>query len=254
MSNLSKFRKGKILLQIINDLNAIEDKRHITIEPNGEDSLFEKIAERTGIQFRDRCEAGIISINEFIQCTFDEREHNLIRKLEGHSQPVSFSAGGFPGIEVSETLKEKAKAFIKANIPSSGPCKTIIGEMFRAIQRIQYRAMNDGDLPWIVGSPSFMSYIFLSSEVDRLNYLKAPYREEKGTYGFTFTDDRLTEMTWDGKIFIECDDSLCSTLDITMYQLIDLMEQGVLTDSPNEWDSRDYTSLRSDEYDRYNRY
>ena len=119
--------------------------------------------------------------------------------------------------------------------------------MFRAIQRIQYRAHNDGDLPWFVNSPTFMSYMFLVSEADRLNYSSMAYDDTSGDYRFNFNDPAVSKISYGGRLFIECEDALCGDLDITKYQLIDLMEQGVLKDSSNEWDSRDYRLLRSDD-------
>ena len=34
MERLSKFQQAKIVIEIIEDLKSIEDKRHLTIEPN----------------------------------------------------------------------------------------------------------------------------------------------------------------------------------------------------------------------------
>jgi len=247
MERLSKFQQAKIVIEIIEDLKSIEDKRHLTIEPNeyGEDSdIFRKISEKSGIQYRDRCEAGIVSINEFISITFDNREDELIKKSQGRSSyHHNSSPFQFPGLDVPDSMKEAVKEFEKKNIPTSGPCKTRIGELFRAIQRIQYRAYNDGDLPWIVGSPTFMSYMFLMSDVDRLLYLGDNYNSKTGNYEFQFTDPVVAKHSYDGRIFTECDDSLCNTLDITKYQLFDLLQNEKIKDESNDWDSRDYTEI-----------
>jgi hypothetical protein len=249
LSKLSKFRKGKIILRIINDLNEIENKRQVTIESEygcRDERMLKKIAERTGIQFRDRCEAGVVPINEFITISFESYEDLELypdRRSCSMNRPFQF-----PEIKVSEALKKSAEDFEKANIPSTGPCKTRIGEMFRAIQRIQYRAFNDGDLPWMIGSPSFLSLVFLMSEADKLNYSGYAYREETGTYKFEFSEDVLNNWTDNGKLFVECDDPLCQSLDFTKYQLIDLLNRGIIKDSPNEIDSRDLSLLRSNNY------
>lgn len=241
MKELSNFQKAKIVIEIINRLNELEDKSHLTIEPYGgeDEDLMQKIAKRTGIQFRDRCEAGIVPINEYIQLTFDEEEDRIQRNGNPPNRPTR--PRGMPGFEFPEELTKLIEEFEKKNIPSSGPCRTRFGEIFRAIQRIRYRAFNDGDLPWIIGSPSFMSYMFLISEIDRLNY--SNYNDEIGGYGFEFEDPFLQEMSWDNKIFVEVEDPLCQGLEITKHQLIELINTGKITDSKNYWNSRDYTSL-----------
>lgn len=246
MQELSKFQKAKIVVGIINDLKSLESKSHLTIEPEyGKDRLMEKIAERTGIQFRDRCEAGIVPINEYIRLTFDEREDSLQRRLNGWDRHKFGGPRLVPELNFPEELTLAITKFEEKNIPSSGPCDTRFGEIFRAIQRIQYRAYNDGDLPWVVGSPSFMSYMFLISEIDRLNYSGYSYDDETGEHRFDFEDDALNGMSWDGKIFFEVEDPLCNGLDITKHQLMKLIQLGKIKDSKNEWDSREYTLLRS---------
>jgi hypothetical protein len=246
MKELSKFQKAKIVVGIINDLNSLESKSYLTIEPEyDDDSVMEKIAERTDIQFRDICETGIVPINEYIRLTFDEREDRLLRRLNSLNRPQFSGPRHMPEFNFPEELTVEIKKFEEKNIPSTGPCNTRVGEIFRAIQRIQYRAYNDGDFPWIIGSPSFMSYMFLISEIDRLNYSSESYDDDRGEYHFDFEDDFLNKMAWNGKIYVEVEDPLCNGLDITKHQLMQLIQLGKIKDSTNEWDSRDYTLLRS---------
>jgi hypothetical protein len=249
---LTKTAKSKIVLGIIEDLKEYKDCGYIYIDTyyNDDSDIMKKIAKRSGIRIGERLEAGMVDISEFITITYDNIEEREVKRIMGREKQIR-STGNFMGREfnfdVSEGLKEKVKLFEEKNIPSFGTCNTHIGEMFRAIQRIQYRAYNDGDLCWEVGSPSFMSYIFLMSQIDLLNYSSAAYDNETGDYSFEFTDEYLIKNSWDGKISDVIEDTLADTADFIKYQLMDLLDNGKIEDSENRYDSRDYTSLRKQE-------
>jgi hypothetical protein len=243
MYKLTKTQKAKAVLQIIGHLNEIDIKHHLCIEPDTE-PIFEKIAKRTGIRYRDKCEKGIVSINEYIYLTYDD----ICDKINRKSSLNTCYHHRFSPPDVSQSLKEATEQFEEKHIPKYGPCVTRFGEIFRAIQRIQYRAHNDGDLPWIIGSPTFMSYMYLLSEIDDLNYSSFSYNHETGNYEFEFTEPILKDFD---RLFVEVDDSLCVGLDYTKYQLMDLMIQDKIKDEKNYYDSRDWSSLNKKEYSFY---
>jgi hypothetical protein len=248
--SLSKTTKSRIILNIIKSLKEIENKDllYIYIDNYHDDGkILEKIAKRSGIRLGEGYESSeYVDIGEFISITFDSHVDRIIRKLEGHKpyyrhNPVPFK------FDVDEKLIEAVEEFEEKNIPPSGPCKTHIGELFRAIQRIQYRAMNDGDLCWEVDSPTFMSYMFLMSQIDKLNCSSASYNQETGQYGFKFTDEYLKDKSWDGKISVVIEDVRMETANFIKYQLMDLLLNGKIKDETNEFDSRDFSRLKKSE-------
>jgi hypothetical protein len=247
--SLSKTTKSRIILNIIKSLKEIENKDllYIYIDNYHDDGkILEKIAKRSGVKLGERYESEYVDIGEFISITFDSHVDRIIRKLEGHKpyyrhNPVPFK------FDVDEKLIEAVEEFEEKNIPPSGPCKTHIGELFRAIQRIQYRAMNDGDLCWEVDSPTFMSYMFLMSQIDKLNCSSASYNQETGQYGFKFTDEYLKDKSWDGKISVVIEDVRMETANFIKYQLMDLLLNGKIKDETNEFDSRDFSRLKKSE-------
>jgi hypothetical protein len=245
---LSTFQKGKIILKLIEDLKDLPNKENLIVSrgsiPSGkEGGIISKIAKRADIRVTDYYpERGQVDISDDISISLDMRIDTATRKLNGEMHRV----GSTREIEfdVSEELKAATEKFEKDNIPSSGPCKTLLGEIFRAIQRMQYRAFNDGDEFCDPASPSFMSYIFLRSQVDYLNYSSSSYNEETGEHEFEFTDPFLIKYGYDGKISDVVEDHLCTTANFIKYQIMDLLINGKLKDEPNSYDSRDYSTLR----------
>jgi hypothetical protein len=249
--SLSKTTKSKIILNIIKSLKEIENKDLLYIHINDYDDegkILEKIAKRSGIRLGERYESEYgeyVDIGEFISITFDSHVDKIIHKLEGRPSYHKYSHKF--EFNVDEKLIEAVEEFEEKNIPPSGPCKTHIGELFRAIQRIQYRAMNDGDLCWEVDSPTFMSYMFLMSQIDKLNCSSASYNQETGQYGFKFTDEYLKDKSWDGKISVVIEDVRMETANFIKYQLMDLLLNGKIKDETNEFDSRDFSRLKKSE-------
>lgn len=253
---LTTYQKSKIVIQIINDLIEIPNKDMMYIHTGrGEhqNEFWEKISKRTKIQISNYGrECGMVEISEFFQLTFDEIEDRMVKKLNNWKpSPYPRSSMNLPDFNVGDELKERTKQFEEKAIPSSGPCETLIGELFRAMQRIEYRAGNDGDLWYVIGSPSFMSYIFLLSEIDKLNWSSSSYNEENGQHEFVFTNPFLKENSWDGKISTVIEGSLAHDAEFIKYQLMDLLDNGKIKDVPNDFDSRDYSSLVKDKYSRY---
>jgi hypothetical protein len=245
---LSKIAKARFIIQIINDLKEL-DKSFMYINSDGydEDGIINKIAKKAGVYYESyRGEAGNIDISEYIQITYDYIEDYELKRINGEKSRPFDNRRHIPQFLVSEDLKLKVKEFEDKNIPSSGPCKTLFGEIFRAIQRIQYRAYNDGDYCWQIGSPTFMSYIFLISQIDKLNYSYKAYNQETGEYGFEFTDPFLKKNSWDGKISNIIETPLADDADFIKYQLMDLILNNKIEDEKNVWNSRSYTKIEKE--------
>jgi hypothetical protein len=238
---LSAFRRGKIVLGVIEDLKNLPNKDIMYINDGYSDGkLYKKIAKRSGIQMVGYGYGSEVDITEDISITIDCRIDDLDRKLnDGRSR--SYSNHRDIEFPVSEKLKLAVEAFEKKNIPSSGTCNTTLGEIFRAIQYIQYRAHNDGDLPWDTGSPTFMSYVYVKFQIDKLNYS----RDENN--GFEFQDEFLSHLSYD-EISDVIEDNLAQTANFIKYQIMDLLLNDKIKDSNNEFDSRDFSSLKEDRY------
>jgi hypothetical protein len=238
---LSAFRRGKIVLGVIEDLKNLPNKDIMCINDGYSDGkLYKKIAKRSGIQMVGYGYGSEVDITEDISITIDCRIDDLDRKLnDGRSR--SYSNHRDIEFAVSEELKLAVEAFEKKNIPSSGTCNTTLGEIFRAIQYIQYRAFNDGDLPWDTGSPTFTSYVYLKHQINELNYSRDS-RDE-----FEFQDEFLSQRSW-GEISDVIEDNLAQTANFIKYQIMDLLLNDKIKDSNNEFDSRDFSSLNEDRY------
>ena len=72
-NNLSSYRRGKIILGLINDLKNIENKDHIYVSNDYGEPMIEKIAERAGFQNTDWRECGFVDISEDISVALDNR-------------------------------------------------------------------------------------------------------------------------------------------------------------------------------------
>jgi len=246
---LSKIQKLRIAIDVVNLIKELPNKNVFYIQSNGKD-LNAKIAKKAGIYISNYgMERGYVDIDEYISLTRDEYEMRLWRTIKGQKTPIqkhNYHGREWKDFEVSDDLKELTQKFEKENIPDSGPCKTTIGEMFRAIQRIQYRKFNDDDEWFIIGSDSFMSYIYLVSMIDELNWSNNSWNEEIGKHFFEFTDLFLKENSWGGEINCMIEDSLARDAEFIKYQLIDLLSNGKLTDTPNEYDSRSFSKLKKE--------
>ena len=238
---LSAFRRGKIVLGVIEDLKNLPNKDKICISDGyGDGKICKKIAERSGIQRLGYGYGSEVDITEDISITIDTRIDDLDRKLND-GRPRSYSNHRDIKFDVSEELKLAVAEFEKKNISSYGTCNTHLGEIFRAIQYIQYRAFNDGDLPWDTGSPTFMSYVYLKHQIDRLNYSR------DSSVGFEFQDEYLAKYGY-GEISDVIEDNLAQTANFIKYQIMDLLLNEKIKDTSNEFDSRDFSSLNEDIY------
>ena len=253
ITQLSKIQKLRILANTINSTKELSEGCKRFLYLNSEDRYFEKgkidkISKKTGVSVCSYPEAGSVDLTEYISLTQDILEHDAVYRkngVKGYRGPDRFRI--FEE-EFYEDLKIRIEKFESGNIPSSGPAKTLIGEIFRAINYIQYRAFNDGDDFCVIGSPSFTSCIFVLSQVDLLNYSHASYNESRGEYYFEFTEPVLEKMNYDGKISTCIEDSLGRDADLIKAQLLDLLDNGVLEDRENIWDSRTYKKIVKEKY------
>jgi len=245
MKQLSKYQKAKIAIQVIEQLKEIPNK-HIFYVDGGESEIIKKIAKKAKIDIIGyRREAGNIDISEYIILIYENIEDRWVRKLNGDRQrSPNHGIRMFPDFNVGEELIQLTKEFEEKQIPGRGPSNTLIGELFRAIQYIQYRAHNDGDYPWLISSPSFMSYMFLISQIDQLTYSSASYNEETGRHEFQFTNEFIKENSYDGQISTIIEHSLALDADFIKFQLMDLLLNGKIKNQPNKWDSRDYKLIK----------
>lgn len=249
MYNISKHQQLRIAVNIVKSLKDISNKSFLYVSEES-DELTRLIAKKSGIRIDyHRGEAGMVNIDEYITLTMDEHADRLERKqLKLPPRQINHSIIRFKPIEVGNKLHQLTREWEEKHIPSSGHSKSHIGEMLRAIRYIQYRAFNDGDMWYMVDSPTFMSFVYLVSQIDKLNYSRFSYNEETGEYSFDFTDNFLKENSWDGKISTTIEHSLAKDADFIKYQLIDLVSNGKITDKPNEYDSRDYKELKTERY------
>lgn len=249
--NLSKYQKLRIAVQVVELCKELPNKDIFYIHFNRcEKDLNQAIAKKAGIHISHHTmESGYVDIDEYITLTRDELEMRLYREIKNQKTPKqqhNLHGREWKEFPVSEQLKELTIKFEKENIPESGPCKTRIGEMFRAIQRIQYRRYNDGDEWFIIGSDSFMSYMYLVSMVDELNWSSDNWNEEIGKHFFEFTDPFLKENSWEGRINDIIEDSLARDAEFIKYQLVDLLSNEKLKDIPNGYDSRNFSKLKTE--------
>lgn len=243
---LSKIHKLRISVEVKNTLKENKHKKFYVYN-RGRNDLNSLIAKKAGIEITNNYqERGYIDIGEYIDLSIDELEHKEYRRINGDRTRMCNHERSKPDFKVSEELKALTKEFEEKQIPPLGPSKTLIGEMFRAIQYIQYRAHNDGDQPFIIGSPTFMSYMFLISKIDEFNYSGASWDEEFGVHEFNFTDPFVQEHSYEGRITEIIEHSLCLDADFIRYQLIDLLSNGKIKDEPNKFDSRDFSKLKGE--------
>lgn len=251
ITQLSKIQKLRFLVKTLNSVKELHEDCKDFLYLNPENRYFEsgkldKISKKTGISVCTYPEAGSIDLTDHIVITQDLLEHDATyEKIKGYRGPDRFQL--FEE-EFYEDLKIRIEKFESGNIPSNGPAKTLIGEIFRAINYIQYRAFNDGDDFCVIGTPSFESYIFVLSQVDMLNYSHSSYNESRGEYYFEFTEPVLENLNYDGKISTCIEDRFGRDGDLIKAQILNLLDNGVLEDRENIWDSRTYKKINKEKY------
>ena len=100
----------------------------------------------------------------------------------------------------------------------------------------------------MIVTPSFESYVFVLSQIDMLNYSHASYNESRGEYYFKFKEQVLEKMNYEGKISTYIEDRFGRDGDLIKAQLLDLLDNGVLEDRENIWDSRTYKKIVKEKY------
>lgn len=137
--------------------------------------------------------------------------------------------------ELEPGMEAKIEAYIKKNIKPSGPSETVVGELFRAFQRIEYRAGNDGDNYFCIGSPSFESTLFILSTMDIINWSWLYEKEIKLETPILKCWTINNQISWDGGLF---------EIKFIEAIILELLETGVIVDRPNDMDSRSFTPLK----------
>jgi len=245
MKQLSNIQKLRIIVQVINELKEIPNKDFLYVDKYNNNDLLIKIAKKSKISISSNRECGYVDIGEYIQITIEELESRLFTKINKIEPKFHHKMEQRnPLFPVSEDLKIQTDKFIKNNIPESGESNTLIGEIFRALQYIEYRAHNDGDLPWNIFSPSFISYMFVISQIDKLNWSTYAYNEETGEYNFKFHDEWLQKYNPYGKIDYVIESNLACETNSIRYEIMDLLLSGKLMDSENKYDSRSYRIIK----------
>lgn len=247
------------ILELNEELKKLEDIRELFICQSYADDfneIDERILKEVKIPIHQGGqECGKIDIGEYISIYLDdikyqgkpERVFSNGRNPFGGPKEISISNGDKS--EPKEILKceitpeeaEKIAQFEKKHIKLSGPSDTVIGELFRAFQRIEYRAGNDGDNFLCIGTPSFESFLFIMSTLDTINWswLYEKKIELKNPLLNVWVFDN--RITWEGELF-----------EMKFIQLIfiELLETGVIEDRKNDMDSRDFTRIKR-ENDRW---
>lgn len=196
-------------------------------------------------------ECGKVDIGEYINLYLDdikyggkpERVFSAKRNPFNGPKTISISNGDKSGpgeiieCKITPEEEEKIAQFEKKHIKPSGPSDTIIGELFRAFQRIEYRAGNDGDNYMCIGTPSFESFLFIMSTIDIINWswlYDKKIKSENPLLNCWIFDNRIT---WEGELF---------EMKFIQLLFIELLESGVIEDRPNNIDSRNFMKIKSD--------
>lgn len=255
---VSTITKLRIAVGILQDIKEFDDNLKFQLyvmddeygkgnpgSGSADGRICRRIADKADInKVNNYPESGKVDLMEYISLTLDEKVMQIERKGRTNR---NYERTFCPEFKVSDDLKKQANDYVIKVVKKSGTSNTLIGEIFRALQYMEYRAFNDGDLPFIIGSPTFASYIFFKSQVDQLNFSSSAYQEDKGTYEFIFTDEYLKERSYEGRISDVIEDPLCRDAAFSRYQIVDLINSGQLKDdTTNAYDSREYSLIKKD--------
>jgi hypothetical protein len=196
-------------------------------------------------------ECGKVDIGEWISQYLADIEHEgkPQRVFNGKNKPfqrpeflpigMTKESGPTDRVEVKLTEEQykKIAEFEKKHIPSSGPSSSYIGELFRAMQYIEYRAGNDGDCYYTIGTPSFISHLYVMSTLDYINWSWLYDKE------LELSTPLLNSWIWDNKIHW---DGMLFEFEMIKIILIELLENGTIIDRENNTDSRDFTQIKKE--------
>lgn len=248
-----EIKKIDYLEELNKELKELESIPELYIGNFRRDEFDEKILKDIKIPIYDHGqEAGKIDIGEYISMYIDDIKYQgkPERVFTGKRDPFAgpkmlpinidsdkHTPGEMVEAKLSEVELEKIAKFEKTHIKSSGPSDTVIGELFRAFQRIEYRAGNDGDNYCCIGTPSFISYLFINSTIDIINWSWLYEKEFKLENPILGCWSHGNQIGWDGMLF---------EIKFIQLVLIELLETGVIVDRPNEIDSRDFTRIKKE--------
>lgn len=254
MSTIQRLRYG---VYIKNELNKLSDSFKEVVYFNVNYSsrneplnkIIDLIAIKTKIQKSDNhyFDNSYVNISEYIEFMIDDLHERFIKSKGFGNVNSSHGIRHREEFKVSEKLKQKTLDFEKTNVKLSGPSNTLIGEIFRALQYIEYRANNDGDLPWLLHNPNFVSLIFVQKFIEKFHNKHFDYNDMRTK--LKYTDKYLSDLnsecnSYPINSFFETKD--CYEVQLTKYQLIDLLESGQIQDEPNNIDSRSFNKIKDE--------
>jgi hypothetical protein len=243
-------------IQVLNnELKELSSIPAIYINRSSFEEIEDKrILEGVNIKVGDSMECGMVDISAYISdylmvVQIEGRPETVFRKgrnpfkkpktlrLMSHNDGEKLVSGREVSVELTPAQKTKIDDFEKIHIRDHGPSNTVIGELFRAFRYIEYRAGNDGDCYHTIGSPTFVSYIYILSVLDEINWSWL-YEKKIPEYNSVLSIwNCRNQIHWDGMLF---------ELDFIKLILIDLLETGVIVDKPNKIDSRCFTMIKID--------
>ena len=250
-----EIKKIDYIEELNNELKELESIPGIYIVKSRIDEFDERILKDVNIPiYGHGQEAGKIDIGEYISMYLDDIKYHgkPERVFSGKRDPFAgpdmlpinidrdkVTPAEMVEAKLTEVELEKIAKFEKTHIKSSGPSDTVIGELFRAFQRIEYRAGNDGDNYCCIGTPSFISYLYINSTIDIINWDWLYEKEFKLENPILANWSDGNQIGWDGMLF---------EIKFIQLVLIELLEAGVIEDRPSDIDSRDFSRIKKDNY------
>ncbi len=244
MKHLKRFNESKPIkdhFKILKDyLNDLSDIKYIYIDKWGLDhlekedgvptSFFDDInipIEKSNPYYNG---VGLVDISEYISNYFGDIKYkgdfSTVFSKDNNPFAIGRRMGNLP--ELSKDELAKIEEYESKLVKGSGKSDTLIGEIFRAFRYIEYRAGNDGDCYYAIGSPSFKSYLFTLFAIDMINdKLRGDIEIENKKLDMWFQDS----IHWDGMLF---------ELDYIKLILIELLERKIIDNPKNNIDSRDF--------------
>ena len=231
------------------ELQKLSELDGIFISQSYADDFEPRILENVKIPVMQSAECGVVDLGEWTSTylrdiSYDGKPQRVFSgKYNPFSRPEKVHTGwsrdkGQPTemveCKLSDEQYAKIAEFEKKHIPDHGPCKTIIGELFRAMQRIEYRAGNDGDCYFTIGTPTFESFLFILSTIDEINFNWLYEKEFTPSTPLLFNWFQDNQIHWDGMLY---------ELEMIKIILIELLEARIITDRKNEVDSRSFTKI-----------
>lgn len=228
-------------LQIINRLKELQNIPYICVNLEQLKSSVSDINEI--INFLN-IEKPFLLISEYdyehIDITDDiiDTIIDTIEYLEEEKKPSKNKIKGIPDcFKLSEEELNLIQKYENKYIPKEGKSKFLIGEILRAIQYIEYRFINDGELPYNIISSSYPSYLFLKFIFNQIN--EQNFNGEMASYTLQLSErfedffDNKLDVILDGFILGEC-----SIMKLAIIHLIETKQ--IQLNKLNNFESRNF--------------